>query len=253
MQIIIPCAGFGQRFRDQGHACSKPLIRVAGRRMLDWALDCVPVDATLHLIARRDQTDILDSHSLSESLPLGAPRLTRLHLIEGPTQGAALTVLSVAVGLDPERPVWVMNCDQWVDADLMALERDALAAGLAGLILTFPGHGPQWSYALVDRHDFVTRVLEKIEAPESHATCGIYFWSRAESLVHSICRMVAAGERTRGEYYLAPAANFLVDKLVNLVKAVPADKFMGMGTPEQVRSFELAVLRGDVQAPARVC
>lgn len=201
--------------------------------MIDWALDPLPTCWDRYFIVRRNQGELVGELEHRDGCICQLPG-------RGVTQGAAMTVLSVAVGLPPDEPVAVMNCDQHFVADLERITAEAEGLGLAGYILTFDGHGPQWSYALADDHGYVTRVLEKIEAQRSRATVGFYWWATAASLVESICRMVAAGDRTRGEYYLAPSFNYLVSDLKNLVKAVPVQAFHGLGTPEQVRAFEVA-------------
>jgi dTDP-glucose pyrophosphorylase len=246
MHLIVPCAGQGSRFREQGYSVDKPMIEVAGRRMIEWALEPVPSTWDRHYIVRSGQ------YQLAEFLQRFCCRPNRdaVHAVYGLTQGAALTVLSVAVGLPADQPVAVMNADQYFVADLARITAEAEALGLAGYVLTFDGHGPQWSYALTDDHGYVTRVLEKIEAPRSHATVGFYWWATAASLVEGVCRMVAASDRTRGEYYLAPSINYLIDGLKSSVRAVPVETFHGLGTPEQVRAFEAAHARSTVGCPA---
>ena len=38
MKIIIPMAGLGSRFTEKGINIPKPLIRIYGRYMVEWAL-----------------------------------------------------------------------------------------------------------------------------------------------------------------------------------------------------------------------
>ena len=39
MQVIIPLAGKGTRLRPHTHLTPKPLIKVAGRPVMDWVMD----------------------------------------------------------------------------------------------------------------------------------------------------------------------------------------------------------------------
>src|SRR5690242_21519576 len=41
MQVIIPLAGKGTRLRPHTHLVPKPLIKVAGRPVMDWVMDKV--------------------------------------------------------------------------------------------------------------------------------------------------------------------------------------------------------------------
>jgi NDP-sugar pyrophosphorylase family protein len=238
--IIIPCAGSGKRFKEQGYAEDKPLIPVGGRRMLEWVLDAIP-SAWQHrviVVVREDQARLRDELWDWRSGEVGF----KTCVIPGPTQGAACTVLAAAVGLPPDEPVLVINSDQWVKCDLDAIQKKALQEGLDGFILTFNGTGPAWSYAITNGNCRVVHVIEKKQVSD-FATCGLYWWRRAGDLVHAICSMIATGERTKNEFYLAPAINFapLADKDVRIV---PVEEFHGLGTPEQVKAFEAKLAEG---------
>lgn len=240
--IIIPCAGYGQRFKDAGYQDDKPLIQVGGKRLIDWVLDCVPQYWRKQsiFILRHDQPRLADELS-----DLGDGwTFHRCIFLAGPTQGAACSVLAAAVGLPPNDPVLVMNSDQYFRLgrheesgaeDMAQLHIWAMRNNLDGMILTFPGTGPAWSYAVTNGSNRVVHVIEKKQVSE-HATCGAYWWRRAGDLVRSICSMIAVGEKTKGEFYLAPAYNFapLAEKDVHIV---PVAEFHGLGTPEQVKVF----------------
>jgi dTDP-glucose pyrophosphorylase len=127
-----------------------------------------------------------------------------------------------------------------------------LACGWDGYILTFghdrPWPGPAWSYAVVDEWLQVQQVVEKPKTNIGpHATVGFYWWRRAGDLVWAICDMIANHVTVNGEYYLAPAYNRLLscrngEHATSIVKIVPVNNFVGLGTPEQVKSFEQASL-----------
>lgn len=242
--VIVPCAGFGQRFKDAGYTDDKPLIKVAGKRLIDWVLDCVPKEwrNRLVFIVREDQVRLIDELS-----DLDDGSRTKIITLAGPTQGAACSVLAAAVGLPPDEPVLVLNSDQYFQLDingqreaegegLEILSRYAIDANWDGFILTFPGTGPAWSYAVTNGSNRVVHVIEKKQV-SPHATVGAYWWRKAGDLVRSICAMIAVGEKTNREFYLCPSFNFmpLSDKNVQIV---PVEEFHGLGTPEQVQKFE---------------
>lgn len=241
--IIIPCAGYGQRFKDAGYQVDKPLIRVGGKRLIDWVLDCVPTiwKDQLIFIVRQDQARLTDELS-----DLGDGKFSKCIPLAGSTQGAACSVLAAAVGVPADDPVLVMNSDQWFRLgrhkesgaeDMSQLHIWAMRNSLDGMILTFPGTGPAWSYAVTNGSNRVVHVIEKKQVSE-YATCGVYWWRRAGDLVRSICSMIAVGEKTKGEFYLAPSLNFMPLSEKD-VRIVPVAEFHGLGTPEQVNAFKL--------------
>ena len=257
--IIIPMAGYGKRFREKGFLMDKPLIPVGNRHMLDWVLDTIPAVWRDRIIAvtRQDQVDLRNClwNWMWNGITAANSEIPSV-IIAGSTQGAACTVLAAAVGLPPDEPVIVMNADQWMRINPTGIKRWspghcdelvdvhlwAMSLGLDGLILTFPGTGPQWSYTVLNGDNRVVHVIEKKEVSK-HATCGVYWWRRAGDLVHSICAMVASGQRTNNEFYLAPTFNFLPlsDKYVRIMEV---QEFHGLGTPEQVKEFEALLATG---------
>ncbi len=242
--LIVPMAGFGKRFRDAGYQDDKPLIKIGGRRLLDWSMQPIPKSwwGKVLTIARSGQTQLRDE--LSDWLWNGEVDCTEFECItiHGPTQGAACTVLAAAVGLPPDSPVCVMNADQYFKCDLQATYDQAMASGWDGFILVFPGTGPAWSYAVTNGTNRIVHVIEKKQV-SPYATCGFYFWRRAGDLVRSICAMIATGQKTNQEFYLAPSFCFLPlsDKNVQIVEV---EEFHGLGTPEQVKGFEALLATG---------
>ena len=232
--IILPVAGYGRRFREAGYAEEKPLIEVGDRTLLQWSLSCLPDEWGNPVLVIRD-----DQHGLAL---VAAENGWRRVMLAGPTQGAACTVLAAAVGLPPDDPVLVLNADQWFRCDLERALARAADEGWDGFILTFPGTGPAWSYAVTDGENRVVWVIEKKQV-SPWATVGVYWWRRASDLVRSICAMIASDHRTNNEFYLAPSFNSM--PLSNRdVRIVPVEEFRGLGTPEQVREFEAALKGG---------
>ena len=234
MNLILPMAGHGQRFVAAGHDMEKPLIEVNGRALLEWALDPLKgMAVTVYPVLRDDQQLALKRVALF--MQHFAPPV----MLPGSTPGAACTVLAAAIGMPQDEPVAAMNCDQWFQCDLKGTVERALACGWDGFMLTFPGTGPAWSYAVTNGDDRAVAVIEKKQV-SPYATVGFYWWRRAGDLVKSICAMIAADERTKGEFYLAPSYNFLTLAQKD-VRIVPVDAFVGLGTPEQLKDAENTV------------
>ena len=252
--VILPMVGFGRRFKDEGYAHDKPLIEVGGRTLMDWSLSCLPLLWRPAVIAVVREAQ----YELRTELVRRGFKGDQLVTLAGITQGAACSVLAAAVGLPPDDPVLVMNADQWfklggplLDPSIPSPQRvwtlamahsHAIANKWDGFILTFPGKGPAWSYAVTNGTNRVVHVIEKKQVSD-FATVGVYWWRRAADLVRSICAMIAVGQKTNQEFYMSPAYNFLPLSDKN-VQIVPVEEFMGLGTPEQVRAFEARLQEG---------
>ena len=59
MQVIIPLAGKGTRLRPHTHLTPKPLLKVAGRPVMDWVMDRLDGLDVSELILRTQTGDDL--------------------------------------------------------------------------------------------------------------------------------------------------------------------------------------------------
>lgn len=225
MNIVIPAAGRGQRFRDAGHLLPKPLIDVAGKTMISRVI-----------------ASLLPSgeHRVIAAVPPGTPEMYDVEqvVINKTTDGAARTVaLAIHMAqLDLNEPLLVSNSDQIVDFDIGEFLR--MAHGHDGSLVVFhaPDGSPKWSYART-RQRRVLEVAEKRPISE-YATAGIYYWTRTADFLYSATEMIEADDRTNREFYVAPTYNYMVRDGASITSyIVPAAAFHSMGTPEDLATY----------------
>ena len=171
INILIPAAGLGSRFRDQGYERPKPFIDVQGRPMAVAVMDNLGIkDANYILILQKAYQK--DYETLA--LPHLKDRPVKVVYVDGLTEGTACTVLHARSFIDNDAPILFANSDQIVDASIPAFVEDAQKRNLGGYILVFdePTLNPKWSY-IKPQGDRVIEVAEK-KAISSKATVGIY-------------------------------------------------------------------------------
>ena len=221
--LIMPMAGEGSRFREQGYTTPKPLIDVRGKPMFVRAVESVDLGFDNHIFIVRKEHNIADG--IRDYYP-------RAHVVELDelTEGAACSVLTADPYMNPEDAMFVTNCDQFIDWDsdlfLEQMDND-------GVIMTFdcPDRDPKWSYARTE-NDVVVEVAEK-NPISTYGTSGHYYWSHWITFKNSANRMIANNERVNGEFYLAPTYNQTIAAGGRVVR-VPIDRMYGVGTPEDL-------------------
>lgn len=229
MKIILPMAGNGQRFIDAGYLSPKPLIDVQGKPMFVRVLENIKYGTDVHVIVQREHVKKYDIDLLIKG---ACPGVT-IHILEEPNEGAACTVLE-AIDQESDEGFLVANCDQLMSWDKSSFfEQDEVLGG--GTIFTFiPDHDkPIHSYVKVDQDGFITELAEK-KMISNIATVGVYYFPNQKDFVEAAQKMFDANDRTNGEYYLAPVYNYLSCK----IKEYRVDKFIGMGTPEELDSLK---------------
>lgn len=233
MRVVVPMAGRGSRFATAA-ATPKPLVQVAGRPMVAWALGTLEgLDVSeLVFVVLAEHATAYDLHAL---LPKLAGRPVRIVEIPEVTEGQLCTVLAAREWLDTDEDVLIAASDTLVEADLpRAL--DARRPDCRGLISVADMAGAQWSFARLGPDGGVVEVAEKVRISD-HASTGLYWFASARELVAIGDGMVARDERTRGEFYVIPVYQHLIAAGAR-VEVAPARKMWDMGTPAAAAAFE---------------
>jgi NDP-sugar pyrophosphorylase family protein len=236
VQLVIPMAGRGQRFADAGYVKPKPFIELLGRTMIEHVLDNLSgaVDDIV-LVARKQH---LEHEAEAVARLRGRPNV-RICAIDDLTEGAPCTVLLARGLLDPGRPCLIANCDQLIDFEAADFVADARRRNLDGSILVFRDADldTKWSFAEVDTAGLVTRTAEKIPISDL-ATVGLYYFRRTDQMVDWIVDMMAANDRTNGEFYSCPAYNYGIARRARIgIHEIPRDAMHGIGTPQDLEAF----------------
>ena len=250
MNVVMPMAGHGSRFRKIGVDVPKPLIDVRGRPMYAWAMDSLPLELATrvifvclaeHLEDRALERDIRAryGHLALEIIPL--PRVT---------QGQACTVLAARGLIDDATPLVIYNADTYCKTSL-ARTLPALAPDVDGVLSVFeaPGGGgssgsagggaappDRWSFARVDASGRVVETAEKRRI-SPWATTGLYWFRHGRDFVRHADAMILDSDRTGGEYYVAPVYNRLIAEGRH-IRIDVADEVWVLGTPEDLAHFE---------------
>lgn len=234
MNLVIPMAGHGARFREVGYAQPKPLIPVLGRPMYAWAVESLPLDRATRLIfVALDEH--LEEHGLRRDIEerYGAHRPVIVGLPEV-TAGQACTVLAAREHIADDEPLLIFNADTCFRSDLAATF-DALSPAVAGLIGVFQAPGDRWSFARLDEEGRVVETAEKRRI-SPWATTGLYGFTRGGDFLRHADAMVAEQDRTKGEYYVAPLYNRILAE-GGEVRVDVASEVWVMGTPEDLAHF----------------
>lgn len=236
MKVVIPMAGRGSRYADRGWNIPKPLIEVAGRPMVQWALESLSdLDCSQVIFILLQEHE--DQYNVQAQLETSTPYPTAFVFLDSITEGQLCTVLKASHLIDTQEDVLVMASDTLVIGPQLANDiENTKAKNWAGLISVADLPGDRWSFARLDEEGKVVEVAEKVRISD-HASTGLYYFSRGKELVEKGSAMIERGEKTRGEYYVIPVYQKFIDtgKNIGISKAVAV---WDMGTPEAKLAFE---------------
>jgi len=233
MKVILPMAGNGQRFFDDGYDLPKPLIDIKGKPMFARVIENLWLGDNVKpwCIVRQDH---VNEYEIDKRILEHYPD-AHIIIIPGTTEGAACTV-RLATNVLGGEPMIVANCDQlmrWDPKEFYEKIESNLYPG--GLIPVFtPNHNePKHSYCEVDKYDNLLQLREK-EIISNIATVGVYYFGDECNWIKAHEKQMAANDRTNNEFYLAPTYNYLEEN----VGIHRIDEMIGMGTPEELNDLK---------------
>lgn len=227
INILIPMAGLGNRFKEKGYAKPKPLIKLFGKPMIQLVVENLDIDGNyIFVVQKQHRIEYHLDDVLDEIVP-GC----KIVEVDGLTDGAARTALAAKDLIDNDNPLLIANSDQvivWDSSSFTSL------LGSQSVIALFHDDNPKWSYAeLLD--DRVVRVAEK-EVISNNASVGIYGWQHGSEFVKYAEQMIDKDIRTNNEFYICPVYNELIND-GKLVVPYFVEEMHGIGTPEDMNDY----------------
>lgn len=234
MKIVVPMAGRGRRFADPT-GLPKPLVPVAGRPMVQWALESIsgiPSSEIVFVVLAEHE----EHHRISEVIRdwAGGRKAVVLEIAEV-TEGQLSTVLAARDLIQGEEDVLVASCDTFVRSELGSSIADR-SPSCRGIISVARKAGEHWSFARTDPNGQVVEVAEKRRISDLAST-GLYYFSNGREFVSVADEMIARDERARGEFYVIPVYQRYVDRGWRVDIDI-ADDAWDMGTPKGAVTFE---------------
>jgi glucose-1-phosphate thymidylyltransferase len=201
MQVIIPLAGKGTRLRPHTHLVPKPMLKVAGRPVMDWVMDRLKdldVDELIFITGHLKEQ--VESYVRSNySYP---SRFIEQKVQDG-TAGAVNLARPYVHG-----PVLIIFVDTVFEADLTLINR----THADGIIWAKEVEDYQrFGVVVTDKEGYMTKIVEKPSEPISKlANIGLYYVRDVESLWKGI-DWTLQQPKNKGEYFLTDAFQWMID------------------------------------------
>jgi NDP-sugar pyrophosphorylase family protein len=245
---IIPMAGLGQRFANEGYTLTKPLIPVSGLPMVAQAAQDLPA-AEQHVFVLR--SDMPGYQHVSAELKRLYPAAI-IKTIDRVTEGQACTALIGVEALANEHgeiagsgPITIGACDNGAlyDAAKFAqlLENpdvDVIVWGVRGYpnAMRHPN-----MFGWIDADNGLIRsisVKTPLAAPATDPiVLGTFTFRNADDFRRCVARLIARDGRVNGEFYIDSCINDAI-ALGLRCYLFEVDSYLCWGTPNDLRTFE---------------
>jgi HAD superfamily hydrolase (TIGR01509 family) len=231
LNVLIPMAGAGNRFRQAGYTFPKPLIEIKGKPMIQLVVENLNIEANFIFIVQKEHRE---KYNLDTLLNIIKPN-SKIIEVDGLTEGAACTALVAKKYIDNDKPLFFANSDQFVEWEPSEFMYKMNETNSDGGIVTFTSTHPKWSFAKIDNEGFVTEVAEKNPISET-ATVGYYYWKKGSDFVKYAEKMIEKNVRVNGEFYVCPVFNEAIEEGKKII-TYNASEMWGLGTPEDLENF----------------
>ena len=231
INVLIPMAGEGSRFKAAGFDLPKPLIDVNGISMIETVYKNIGINAHYIFIAQKRD---IDKYKIKEHLSKFCMDFTLVEQ-DGKLDGATKSCLLAKNIIDNDSPLVIANSDQYVTWNANFVIHQFINSGIDGSILTFHSTDTKWSYAKNNEHGVVSAVAEK-NVISDQATCGIYYWKKGSDFVNYAEQMIQKNIKTNNEFYVCPIYNEAIED-EKIIITHKVDEMHGLGTPDDLKTF----------------
>ena len=243
MKVIIPLAGKGTRLRPHTHVTPKPMLRVAGKPVMEYVLDDVKA------LKNVDQIVYITGH-LKEKVEAFARSCTDIPSVFVEQKVQDGTAGAVALAREyVDQPVLIIFVDTIFDADLSIID----SSDADGIIWTKEVEDYQrFGVVVTDESGFMTKIVEKPSTPISkRANIGLYYIKDWKLLFEGIASVLKQ-KPNKGEWYLTDAFQYMIDKGAK-IRVVDVAGWYDAGKIDTLIETNRAMLeRGRARAPEKV-
>jgi len=219
MKVIIPLAGKGTRLRPHTHITPKPMLKIAGKPVIDYVME------DLQRLGNVEQVVYITGH-LKEKVeeyartkyPLDAVFIEQK--VQDGTAGAVALAREYV-----DQPVFIIFVDTIFDTDLSVVNR----TDADGIIWVKTVEDYQrFGVVVTDNEGNMTKIVEKPSTPISkRANIGLYY-IRNWKLLYEGIDWTLKQPKNKGEYYLTDAFQYMIDHGAK-IKAIDVEGWYDAG------------------------
>jgi dTDP-glucose pyrophosphorylase len=239
---LIPLAGKGQRFVDEGYLDPKPLIEVNGVPMLIAAVSSLPEADHNVFVCLNEHIDTYELDKKIKRYYKAADIIST----ESITEGQSSTCMLAEDYIDPDSILTIGSCDNGMLYKEEHFKKIISDLNTDAVIWTFrhnPNvlvHPDHWGWVKVNNKGYVEKVSVKIPVSDDpindHAVVGCFSFKRAKYFFDNARKMISSNRRIKNEFYNDECMNVLIENGLR-VKVFEIDKYIGWGTPNDLKTY----------------
>jgi len=242
--LILPMAGKGSRFAEEGYDLPKPLLDVDGLPMILQAVDCLPESDNNVFICLQDHVDNFDIDKTLKNYFLNTEIISINETTEGQACTCEIGIKETNVNL--ENPILISACDNGVFYDRKKYLELLNDESIDVIVWTFRNNQASktnpnaYAWLDVDENNNIKHVSCKkfiYENPlTTHAIIGTMFFRKGRYFMEGLQKNYNENIRTNGEFYVDDVLNQNIKDGLK-VKVFEVENYICWGTPNDYKTY----------------
>lgn len=229
IHLVMPMAGSGSRFYNQGYNIPKPLIEIKGKPFFFWATESIRKFASLKSLTFVVIKEHIDSFEIDRKI-LGYYPNAKIRVLDEVLNGALLTSLEGVKDIEDGSPIVFNDCDHMFKcSSFNDFSNNGEYESFDGALLTFESNDPKFSFLLYDQAGNVVKTVEK-QAISDEAICGAYYFKNRRILEQAAAKYLKVCEYK--EFFMSGVYNIMAQE-GKIIKGFRVDTHLAFGTPEE--------------------
>lgn len=230
MNILIPMAGSGSRFKNNGVITPKPFIEIYGKTMIQHAVESLDLDGRYIFVVHKSHKDFVPVTQILQEIKPDCIIIETAETTMGPACSALLSENYIA-----DEELVITNCDQimkWSGQYFLHCARM-----YDGTIVTYYNNSSKNSYAKLDNNGNVLCVKEK-QIISNVSLNGIHYYKFGKYFVDAAKSMITHSDSVNGEFYVGPTYNYMIASGLKVgIHHIPNEQHYAVGTPEDLKHY----------------
>lgn len=240
---LIPMAGLGTRFSQEGYTLSKPLIPVSGIPMILKVIRDLPKADKWIFVMRQEHIDCGVDKLIKTEIPNAI-----FIAVQETTEGQACTCMLAKEYLNTDEDLFIAACDNGFLYNEEKFNFLKQRPDVDSIIWTFTQRetlqrNPNaWGWYKLEEdnetiHDISVKVPVSDDPYNDHAVVATFWFKHARDFVEATNRMIEQDYRINNEFYVDAVPKFL--KQMNKKSIIfDVDLYVGWGKPDDLHDYE---------------
>tara|TARA_A100001011_G_C14289955_1_gene835666 strand:+ start:150 stop:845 length:696 start_codon:yes stop_codon:yes gene_type:complete len=203
---LLPIAGDGIRFVEEGYEIPKPLIKIEDDFLVQKSLHSVDLEeCNLIFVVKKAH---IENNQIDSELKKLYGNEIKIIVANTKTGGALSSCLLAEDEINNDLPLLIFTPDCYFEPQIIPRNIDK---NLDGLVCVFESSSDAHSYVKLNKQNYVIQTAEK-EVISNDAIGGFYYFKYGKLFVDYANKLIDKKLTTKGEYYIAPVYNLLIDE-----------------------------------------